>query len=78
MGKTKRNEPRNGQFKKLRGSKKQRNKNRRQEKANLQKHIAFATAHRAAIDMTQGSAAMYMKEWEDWMNAPLGEPKKNA
>lgn len=39
MGKTKRYEPRNGEFKKLRGSKKQRTKKLRANKANLQKEV---------------------------------------
>jgi len=61
MGKTNRYTPCNGDFKKLRANKKQRNKKQRAEKANLQKHIRFAAQHRAAIDMTQMSAAMYME-----------------
>lgn len=42
MGKTNRQEPRNGQFKKLRGNKKQRNKRQRSLKASLQKEIGFS------------------------------------
>ena len=64
MGKTNRYQPRNGEFRKLKASKQKRNKRERAKKANLQKHIKFATGHRAAIDMCQGSAAMYLEEDE--------------
>ena len=62
MSRTKRQEPRNGQFKKLKASKQQRNKKQRQVKANLSKHMEFATKHRENLDITSGrSAAMYME-----------------
>ena len=62
MSRTKRNEPRNGQFKELRASKKRRNKKQRAGKANLTRHIKFATQHREHLDMTQLSAAKYMED----------------
>ena len=61
MGKTRRREPEDGDFKKLRGNKKQRTKKQRASKANLQKHMKFATRHRENIDMTQLNASLYMK-----------------
>lgn len=41
MGKTKKWAPKNGEFKRLRGNKKQRTKRQRSKKANLQKEIKF-------------------------------------
>ena len=60
MGKTKRQEPRNGEFKKLKASKKQRNKKQRAAKANLQKELRFASEHRANRNLAQAHASMYM------------------
>jgi len=60
MGRTKRQEPRNGNFKKLKASKKQRNKKQRATKADLQKHVRFASEHRVNKNMTQLNATMYM------------------
>jgi len=62
MSRTKRQEPRNGQFKKLKASKQKRNKKQRQVKANLSKHMEFASNHREHLDITSGySASMYME-----------------
>jgi len=63
MGKTKRHEQRDGEFKKLKASnKKQRNKKQRATKANLQRQLQFASEHRAnrRPNMTQLHASMYM------------------
>jgi len=63
MGRTRRYEPRSGEFKKLRANKKKLNKKERKKtKANLQRCMEFATNHRAAIDMCQGHASLYMKD----------------
>ena len=60
MGKTNRYVPKNGEFKKLKGStKKQRNK-RKFAKANLQKQLQFASEHRANRNLAQLHASMYM------------------
>jgi len=62
MSRTKRQQPRNGQFKKLKASKQKRNKKQRQLKANLSKHMKFASNHREHLDITGGySAAKYME-----------------
>jgi len=62
MGRTRRHEPRDEEFKKLKASKKQRNKKQRADKVKLQKHIRFASEHRANRNMTQLNAAMYMNK----------------
>lgn len=62
MGRTKRHEPRDGEFKKLKASKKQRNKKQRADKVKLQKNINFASEHQANKNMTQLNAAMYMNK----------------
>lgn len=60
MGKTRRYRPKDGEFKELRGSKKQRTKKRRATNANLTRDIKFATKHRANVNMTQLHASLYM------------------
>lgn len=63
MGKTKRYQPKNGEFRKLKASKQKRNKKERAKKTNLTRHLKFASEHRAVIDITEGrSAVMYMKD----------------
>ncbi|GAF83111.1 unnamed protein product [marine sediment metagenome] len=42
MGKTRRNEPRGGEFRKLKASKQKRNKKERAKKANLRKDVGFS------------------------------------
>ncbi len=57
MGKTNRQEPRNGQFKRLRGSKKQRNKRQRSLKGSLQKEITFTS--RPPVEEFDGKPDIY-------------------
>ena len=60
MGKTNRHTPLIGYFKKLKASKKQRNKKQRAAKTNLQKHLKFASEHRVNRNLAQLHASMYM------------------
>lgn len=67
MSRTKRQKPRNGEFKRLKASsKKQRNKKQRAKRVNLTRCLMFVSKHREQLDITGGRhASMYMEGNED-------------